>query len=323
MMRPGSKVRLKGLATATEHNGSVGHVVEIPALEDDPARDEGRVFVKLAGGMVMSVKHLNLEEVAAVANPSPAFIPADAASDVTAAVEHAECCICYDALCDSACSVLSKDGSRICGHFFHSQPCAESLLNGHHGGSTCPICRAEYDGIMPIPEFSVDPRGWFRAVDVDGDGKLSQEEVREVIKALMPLDWRRLENELPALWDMWDADGSGYLEEHELNELILFMKLHIPRFADAPVPSIESDAVGWFKYFDEDDSGTLEKGELTRALIKTFNMSSDLSKVQEMRRTVDSVWNLFDPDGSNSIDRDEFVMRDGLADTLVATMAFL
>ena len=33
------------------------------------------------------------------------------------------------------------------------------------------------------------------------------------------------------------------------------------------------------EYFDEDHSGTLEKGEVIRALIKTFRLSSDLSKV--------------------------------------------
>ena len=36
---------------------------------------------------------------------------------------------------------------------------------------------------------------------------------------------------------------------------------------------------GLQEYFDEDHSGTLEKGEVIRALIKTFRLSSDLSKV--------------------------------------------
>ena len=74
-----------------------------------------------------------------------------------------------------------------------------------------------------------------------------------------------------------------------------------------------------FQYFDEDQSGTLEKGEVIRALIKTFRLSSDFKKVQEMRSVVDAVWSMFDPDGSDSIDSGEFLARDGLADTIVAT----
>ena len=74
-----------------------------------------------------------------------------------------------------------------------------------------------------------------------------------------------------------------------------------------------------FEYFDEDRSGTLEKGEVIRALIKTFDLSSDLRKVEEMRSVVDAVWSMFDPDASNSIDAAEFIARDGLADTIVAT----
>ena len=40
---------------------------------------------------------------------------------------------------------------------------------------------------------------------------------------------------------------------------------------------------GLQEYFDEDHSGTLEKGEVIRALIKTFRLSSDLSKVRNPR----------------------------------------
>ena len=74
-----------------------------------------------------------------------------------------------------------------------------------------------------------------------------------------------------------------------------------------------------FEYFDEDRSGTLEKGEVIRALIKTFGLSSDLRKVEEMRSVVGAVWSMFDPDASDSIDRSEFIAPDGLADTIVAT----
>lgn len=56
-----------------------------------------------------------------------------------------------------------------------------------------------------------------------------------------------------------------------------------------------------------------------RALIKTFELSSNLTQVQHMRGIVDAVWALFDPDGSGAIDRREFLMPDGLAETIVAS----
>jgi hypothetical protein len=34
---------------------------------------------------------------------------------------------------------------------------------------------------------------------------------------------------------------------------------------------------------------------------------------------VEAVWGIFDPDGSGAIDRQEFLMPDGLAETIVAS----
>lgn len=264
---------------------------------------------------------------------NPGYVPQDAPSDVAVAVEHAECCICCDPLCESPCSVLTHRGRRVCGHFFHSEPCAASLLRGHNGGMTCPICRKQYDGMMAIPDIEADPRGWFRAVDMDGDGKLSQNEVKEVLKALLPIDWRRLEEALPALWTEWDRDGSGTIEQDELFGLVQYVRQQLPRRAEPVAPDIQRDRAAWFAHFDEDASGALDKGELTRALIKTFRLSSgrttpgsrarDLRKVEEMRQVIEAVWPIFDTDGSMSIETAEFVARDGLADTIIASFEHL
>jgi hypothetical protein len=61
------------------------------------------------------------------------------------------------------------------------------------------------------------------------------------------------------------------------------------------------------------------QGEVVRALIKTFRLSNDLRKIEEMRQVVEAVWGMFDPDASNTISSAEFLERDGLADTIVAT----
>lgn len=75
----------------------------------------------------------------------------------------------------------------------------------------------------------------------------------------------------------------------------------------------------WFLFFDEDGGGTLCKDEVTRALIKSFKLSSDLSKVREMREIVDNIWFVFDTDHSGEIDLSEFVADGGLADTIIAS----
>ena len=160
-------------------------------------------------------------------------------------MEHAECCICCDALCEQPTAALTLRGKRICGHFFHAA-CCETLLGGHHGGQTCPICRCDYDGMLKIPSIETDPGGWFRAVDVDGDGRLSQDEVREVLKAQLPVDWRKLEEELPVLWEQWDRDGDGTIDQSELIAMARYIRARLPRSDDAPIPDVSNDKDGWF-----------------------------------------------------------------------------
>ena len=109
----------------------------------------------------------------------------------------------------------------------------------------------------------------------------------------------------------------------ELFGMVEYAKNMMPRGADAPIPDIKRFARQWFLHFDEDGGGTLSKGEVTRALIKTFRQPEDPEKYQQLRETVSAIWGMFDDDGSGEIDTDEFTARDGLADTIVATLAYL
>jgi Ca2+-binding EF-hand superfamily protein len=251
------------------------------------------------------------------------YLPADAAGDVAAAVEHAECCICCEPLHEKPTAVLALRGRRVCPHFFHAEPCCEALVRGHQGGKTCPICRAAYDGMLAVPSIDADPAAWFRVVDLDGDGALSQAEVREVLKAQLPIDCNLWDEQLPSLWREWDRDGDGTVDQTELLGLVEYARRAMPRGADAPIPDIRRFARQWFTHFDEDGGGTLSKGEVTRALIKTFRQPEDPAKYQQLRETVSAIWGMFDDDASGEIDTDEFIVRDGLADTIVATLQHL
>lgn len=51
--------------------------------------------------------------------------------------------------------------------------------------------------------------------DVEGDGKLSRQQVLSALVAQFPIDVAKLEAELPSLWARWDVDGSGFVTRED------------------------------------------------------------------------------------------------------------
>jgi hypothetical protein len=45
------------------------------------------------------------------------------------------------------------------------------------------------------------------------------------------------------------------------------------------IPDIKYNKMGWFDYFDEDNSGELSQAEVVRGLIKSFRCGQDLRQV--------------------------------------------
>merc|ERR1740117_1633173 len=211
--------------------------------------------------------------------------PADDCDDV--GVEHAECPICYDEMHKFTSAVfVAASGKRTCSHFFH-ETCAREVGGG--GARTCPVCRAPYASVLPIPDMRLDPKGWFRIMDLDGDGKLSLKEVAAVLKAQIPMDWKKLETRSAEDWfKKWDRDGDGGITFQEMMHpatgILAFVRQMFPRqtAADAQPPDIQRHRLAWFDHFDEDRSGTLEKQEVVRAIVKTFGLSQDASKVKSV-----------------------------------------
>jgi len=65
---------------------------------------------------------------------------------------------------------------------------------------------------------------------------------------------------------------------------------------------------------------------VVRGLLKTLHSTASPARVTparvtELRATIEAVWGIFDTDGSGTIERAEFLQADGLADTIVATLA--
>jgi len=239
----------------------------------------------------------------------------------------AECPICFEPLCAAPVGVfVGPDGKRVSQHFFNLAAAREWL---EEGSGNCPLTRKPIRSVLEVPDMRTDPEGWFSAVDINGDGRLSRLEVVECLKAQLPIDGSALDatlaDETHWMWQQWDSDSSGYIERHELLDpqgLAAYVRQAFEKSGGGDaIPDIAADKEAWYRYWDEDNSGALDKEEVVRALLKTFRMTSDQERVRQMRSTIDAVWPIFDDDGSGSIDRSEFLRpNEGLADTIVATL---
>jgi len=250
-----------------------------------------------------------------------------AAAPRTQAEMKAECPICFEPLCAAKVGVFKgPDGKRVSQHFFNLEAAREWLASG---SGQCPMTRKRITSVLEVPDMRDDPEGWFSAVDINGDGKLSRLEVIECLKAQLDVDSASLDAAAADpdhwMWAQWDTDGSGFIERHELlspQGLASYVRQAFERrSAEGAIPDIASNKEAWYRYWDADNSGALDREEVVRALLKTFRMTSEQERVTMMRNTIDAIWPIFDDDGSGSIERNEFLRpNEGLADTIIATL---
>jgi len=102
------------------------------------------------------------------------------------------------------------------------------------------VCRAPFGAFAVVPLLSDDPRAWFRCVDFDGKGRLTREEVTEVLATHFPLDRSKLEVALPQLWPSWDIGGAGAVTEDDFfapGGLLDFARAHLLPAIGRPPPS--------------------------------------------------------------------------------------
>lgn len=244
------------------------------------------------------------------------------------ALEHAECVVCFDPLHARPCGVFSKGREmRSCRHVLH-----KDCIDGLDQASGCPLCRTPYKEVMVLPDPADQPAHWFKMVDYDGDKVLSKTEVYDALRAQLPLDDIKLAALLEStLWDEWDHDKSGTISEeefiHPTDGILVFILRNRERLEVAeyiPIPSLTENKVGWFEYWDDDDSGELSKQEIVRALLKTFGFANDKRRAMELREAVTAVFFLFDTDGNGGVDVQEFVRSaTGLCDTIVANLKLM
>lgn len=176
---------------------------------------------------------------------------------------------------------------------------------------------------------------WFDFYDQDYNGFLSQEEVIDgFIDAFsVPQNRAKVTHVIKTYWDRNDFDQDGYISREEFCDEKGFgkkLKKAIQRKLETIgkqkkveinfVPELWQDDLGaWFDHYDIDCSNTLSKAEVVAALIETFP-AKDSEQKKSIKSTVMDTWFLYDLDDNQVIDRDEFLLPNGLAETLQAEL---
>ena len=245
--------------------------------------------------------------------------------DLHVSEEYQECAICFEPLCKERTAVYAdEEGVRTCPHFFHER-CARAVVEASTCASTCPICPVSCRRAIGVPFPSEDADEWFRLCDVESQGAMGRDRVLSVIRAQLPVDWRRLEKDLPMIWPKFAGGYEGVVTKEALvgkGGLLEYVSQRYPARLRKyeRVPHV-TDKREWFRYWDEDGSGCLEKDEVVRALIKSFNIKDDVAHIQDVRSVVENIWCVFDLDDSGGIDLTEFMITDGLGDSIMAAFA--
>lgn len=214
------------------------------------------------------------------------------------AERKAECAICWEPLVAKPLGSLIAPGGarRSCPHLLHAE-CAQQWFRP--GVSGCPLCRASVGSVSVLPDFTKSPTDFFAALDVNGNGALDKQEALFALRSTLPVDrdgvW--LDAHFDSLWQRWDEDGNGEVSLPEFvaprRGMLAYIQEHCPSRAmtrpDDQIPSI-SDVGAWFQYWDEDGSGTLDRNEVVRAVIRSFQLEWSLEEVWAVRRLLETRW---------------------------------
>jgi Ca2+-binding EF-hand superfamily protein len=207
--------------------------------------------------------------------------------DLDVASQYNECSVCFFELFRLPVGILRYHSRRSCGHYFHTE-CAQFLmkknketLDGSYADPVCPLCAAKFTEVKTLPDVIKDPRAWFQMCDADLGGTLDKQEVMSGLGAVLPVERDKLERAIDQNWSTWDETGDGSIALDEfsapkkgLREFIVknffALKKDSIVLKPADIPDLANAPLQWFEYWDRDGSGTLERDELIRAMVKTF-----------------------------------------------------
>jgi len=272
----------------------------------------------------------------------PAIISENFRNEGAVSCKEFECPVCFFELYKFQVGVIKKHSRRVCGHYFHRQ-CASHLLrelNNSKYGATCPICGKKFTEVSTMPDMLHNPREWFATVDVDFGGDLSEFEVIEGLGAVLPVNRKKLEKHVRAHWHEWDPDHDGVISLQEfilpdrgMRDWVLYHMGMLQTVAQEKqgvtfqksIPKLDENPMRWFEFWDKDSSGTLERDEVCRALIRSFCITAnglpDLDSAFDMREAFFSMWKALGYNPFSQITLDDFVKPYGLMDQIIHNQA--
>jgi hypothetical protein len=258
------------------------------------------------------------------------------------ASQYTECPLCFFELHLYPVAILRFQSKRSCVHYFHSF-CANLYKTRVEESSTapagnvkvsCPVCLNRFTEVKTLPELISDPRLWFQLCDTDLTGTLDKKEVVEGLLAVLPVERYKLEKALDEYWSNWDASGDGSIAFQEFIDPISGLKSFIltnynifKRDKEAisqalrSIPPLDSKPREWFDFWDNNRNGTLERIEMTRALIKTFCVTAWgdplIKRAPDISQLAQSVWDGLGYKPRERISFPEFMKPFGLADQVI------
>eukprot|EP00747_Dinoflagellata_sp_TGD_P169677 gnl/TRDRNA2_/TRDRNA2_199282_c0_seq1.p1 gnl/TRDRNA2_/TRDRNA2_199282_c0~~gnl/TRDRNA2_/TRDRNA2_199282_c0_seq1.p1 ORF type:complete len:697 (+),score=113.84 gnl/TRDRNA2_/TRDRNA2_199282_c0_seq1:119-2209(+) len=222
--------------------------------------------------------------------------------------EGAECSICFAGLPSQPVCVLRRKvygSKRACRHYFHTG-CVQLLIKSSPAPHQCPLCRAEFEDLAPLPDVRLDSRAWFHTVDTDQTGTLEKTEVVDALSATLPVEPELLASSLEGeLWDQWDTEHNGRITldafEHPARGLLQFVLYSLPSLqrqsdngsGNGPVPDFVSCREGWFRYWDVNAQHCLPFLSLLRALVRSLRLDGACEDTGTLRTVLSAVWRDF------------------------------
>jgi len=84
---------------------------------------------------------------------------------------------------------------------------------------------------------------------------LNLTEVIDILKAQLPIDYKKIEIDAVNFFSKWDKDGSGDISLEEFRDpssdgLLAYIEAHYPLSRD-PIPNVITNPHGYFQYWDK------------------------------------------------------------------------
>lgn len=237
----------------------------------------------------------------------------------------AECPICMEVLWTSTptafVSFADADGGEsdphvICGHFFCFDCASQQYMKQQSQNVEefqCPICRAPAREVMPLPDITINPRLWFRFLDVQGQGRIEKNVVIQTLEAMLPIDTENLREALEeSVWAQWDKAGDDRISEREYFDsggLLEWVRRHQHDLKHAEARGVApglGEPERWFRHWDAAKRGRLRRGEVLRALCEASRVSSlEPKRIKRLKEGIESVWEKHAAD--DLLQRDRFL----------------